>query len=319
MERFLFKADKDIYKANLHCHTTVSDGTYTPEQIKELYQAEGYSIVAYTDHMVIKHQGHLTDDNFLALNAFELNVDFFKEAGRYHTARTYHFIIFAPRADNVTTPEIPPLDYHDVAGINAYIAYLNREGYLVCYCHPYWSLQTYPDYIGLKGLFATEIYNHGCDREGFNGSYGEVYDDMLRAGTKLFCIATDDNHNLEHQKLTPDNLRSDSFGGFTMINSKSLDYVDVIDALRRGDFYASKGPSIYEITLEDNLLKVACSESDAMIVYTDSRTVHSKVGKGMTQGIFELRGYEKYIRVECRDKEHKSAYSNAYFLTPESE
>ena len=314
MKRILFGANKEMYKANLHCHTTISDGTYTPEQIKEIYQAEDYSVVAYTDHMIIRAHNHLTDDKFLALNAFEMNVDFFQEVGRYHNAKTYHILFFAPRADVVTTPEIPPLNYHDVDGINDYIAKLNEEGYLACYCHPYWSLQTYPDYIGLKGLFATEIYNHGCDQEGFNGSYGEVYDDMLRAGTMLYCIATDDNHNLEHEKTSSDNLGSDSFGGFTMINSKSLAYLDVMNALRAGDFYASKGPSIYEMSLEDNLLRVECSESEAIIVYTDGRTVHSKVGKNLTQGTFELRGFEKYIRIECRDKEYKSAYSNAYFL-----
>ena len=39
-----------LYKADLHCHTTVSDGRLTPLEIKELYMSEGYSIVAYTDH-----------------------------------------------------------------------------------------------------------------------------------------------------------------------------------------------------------------------------------------------------------------------------
>ena len=38
------------YKANLHCHTTLSDGEFTPEQIKAAYQEQGYSIVAFTDH-----------------------------------------------------------------------------------------------------------------------------------------------------------------------------------------------------------------------------------------------------------------------------
>ena len=40
----------NAYKANLHCHTTMSDGRLTPEEIKAHYQAHGYSIVAFTDH-----------------------------------------------------------------------------------------------------------------------------------------------------------------------------------------------------------------------------------------------------------------------------
>ena len=42
--------ESGYYKANLHCHTTISDGEFTPEEIKAAYQKEGYSIVAYTDH-----------------------------------------------------------------------------------------------------------------------------------------------------------------------------------------------------------------------------------------------------------------------------
>ena len=40
-----------MYKRqNLHCHTVVSDGDLTPEQVKEAYMGQGYSIVAFTDH-----------------------------------------------------------------------------------------------------------------------------------------------------------------------------------------------------------------------------------------------------------------------------
>lgn len=38
------------YKANLHTHTTVSDGTATPGQMIRTYKNKGYSILAITDH-----------------------------------------------------------------------------------------------------------------------------------------------------------------------------------------------------------------------------------------------------------------------------
>ena len=50
MKKYVFPEVGNFYKANLHCHTTFSDGVLTPEQVKELYLANGYSIVAYTDH-----------------------------------------------------------------------------------------------------------------------------------------------------------------------------------------------------------------------------------------------------------------------------
>ena len=45
MRKYLLSKDGNFYRANLHCHTTVSDGKRTPEEIKEIYKSKGYSIV----------------------------------------------------------------------------------------------------------------------------------------------------------------------------------------------------------------------------------------------------------------------------------
>ena len=36
-----FELSGKSYKANLHCHTTVSDGHYSPEDVKEYYKEHG--------------------------------------------------------------------------------------------------------------------------------------------------------------------------------------------------------------------------------------------------------------------------------------
>ena len=75
MKRWLLPEGGQFYKANLHLHTTVSDGQMTPEEIKEAYRARGYSILAFTDHEIFVPHNDLTDENFLALNAHEIAVD----------------------------------------------------------------------------------------------------------------------------------------------------------------------------------------------------------------------------------------------------
>lgn len=50
MKRYLIPETGFFYKANLHCHTTFSDGRKTPEEVKQLYTANGYCVVAFTDH-----------------------------------------------------------------------------------------------------------------------------------------------------------------------------------------------------------------------------------------------------------------------------
>ena len=45
MRKYLLPETGSFYKANLHCHTVLSDGNKTPEEVKEAYQKLGYSIV----------------------------------------------------------------------------------------------------------------------------------------------------------------------------------------------------------------------------------------------------------------------------------
>ena len=79
-----------------------------------------------------------------------------------------------------------------MAGQNAYIKERTEAGFLCCYNHPYWSLQNYDDYKDFEGLWAMEIYNHGCEHDGLYGFNPQSYDEMLRSGQKLFTVATDD-------------------------------------------------------------------------------------------------------------------------------
>ena len=75
MRNYLLPKDGRFYKANLHCHTTFSDGRKTPAEIKELYARLGYSVVAITDHDLLIPHDELTDSNFLALHGFEIEVN----------------------------------------------------------------------------------------------------------------------------------------------------------------------------------------------------------------------------------------------------
>jgi len=307
MKKQLLFDGRNVYKANLHCHTTVSDGRHTPEEIKQMYTEKDYSIVAFTDHNIMQCQQQLNDNDFLAINACEVGINQTPQQG----ISTYHFNLYATRPDMLTPPPLPKMDYHDTDAINKYIADRVKDGFLVCYNHPYWSMQTYEEYSKLKGCFAMEIYNHNCEvDDGCRGHHGQVFDDMLRLGTKIFCVSTDDNHNIGPVYL-PD---KDSFGGYTYIGSESLKYENVIAALMNGNFYASQGPQIYEISLEGDVLTVKCSAVQAIRVYTKGRRCYELNGEGLTEASFKLTGNDGYIRVVCVDKDKKDANSNAFWL-----
>ena len=85
------------FKANLHTHTTVSDGKFTPEEVKEIYKSRGYQILAFTDHeKFISHQ-ELNDTDFLALDSYELSIT---ETDPGKKVECYHLNLFAKDPEN---------------------------------------------------------------------------------------------------------------------------------------------------------------------------------------------------------------------------
>ena len=315
-DRELLPRSGRFYKANLHCHTIHSDGRWTPEQVKAEYQKRGYSIVAYTDHRHYGWYPELMDDAFVPLAAYEGDLNEpFRKPGDFQRVRTYHINFYDtnPAERGGFTAVQPPQRYGDIHSLNQFLFEMNEKGFLACYNHPYWSLQNYTDYKDLCGVFAMEIYNHGCELDGLYGYHPQAYDEMLRAGTRLFCVATDDNHDA----YAPGDPRCDSFGGWTMLKLEKLDYASVIEGLRKGDFYCSTGPALEELYIQGNALHVKCSPVEKIYAITEGRRCMMELaapGETVTEAVFPLRGDEGYVRVDCRDARGCHAYSNAYFL-----
>ena len=310
--------EEGFYKANLHCHTTISDGELTPEEIKAAYKGQGYSIVAFTDHEQYRWHKELDDENFLALAAYETELCGFETGpGCWPDLKTYHLNLFD--TDPTEKQEIkaqslrPPRRYGDMASLNEYIAAMNELGFLVCYNHPYWSLQTYEDYKDLRGLFAMEIYNYGCEHDGLYGFHPQSYDEMLRSGQKLFALATDDNHD----RVPFTDPLNDSFGGFVMIAAEKLTYKSVIRALRAGRFYWSMGPELKGVSIQDGVLRVKTSPVEKIFAIQKGRDCYKQLaprGETITDAEFPLTGKEGWLRIEVRDGKGLYAGTNAYFV-----
>ena len=305
-----------ICKANMHCHTTISDGGLTPEQIRRAYQGAGYSVVAFTDHRRLVAHPELTDENFVALTGVEMDLTrpFSREEG-FARIPTYHINFYDCTPGVRPGFVIPPLPerYGDIPALNEYVANFRAQGFLACYNHPYWSLHTYDDYKDLRGYDFMEIYNHGSELDGMYGWTRQVYDEMLRAGQRLGCIAGDDNHN--GRKF--DDPKCDSFGGFTVLRVPELTYENVVEALRSRAVYASSGPIIESLTLENGAVCVRCTPVERIYMMTAGRRAQSAVsgtGDSLTAARFPLEGTEGYVRVECCDSRGRRACTRAYFL-----
>ena len=332
MKKILFPRNKNFYKASLHTHSTISlDGHLTPEELKKEYMAKGYSVVAYTDHETFVKQNHLTDQNFVALNGVELSAVKEKEEGAYTFERTCHicFIALSPETTrqpafniNSYTKRLPQEfidklnidpDCPDYKGtytpesINGMIKKGIEGGFFVTYNHPSWSGETFKEYLNYQGMHSMEIFNHVCYLSGTSESDAFAYDDMLRDGKRLYCIATDDTHR-----------PADIGGGFTVINADKLEYTALTTSLVNGDFYASTGPEIKEISYEDGFVKVECSPAKLVQIKTIRRrasgTSLAREGNLITHAEMQLYPEEIGFRVTVIDENGLVAWSNAYFL-----
>lgn len=313
MVKYLIPENGNFYKANLHCHSVLSDGKLTVGELKEKYMEKGYSVIAFSDHDKYHDHQDLTDENFLAINSYEISIaSTDRSVGRY--VKCYHLNLFDkyPSKDRASITEFPT--YENIDEVNAFIKSAADDGFLISYNHPEWSLQTFEDYSKLKGCFGVEIYNTGCFvDDGLDGMRMHVYDDMIRLGNKMYCIASDDNHN----KYPFDNAKSDSFGGFVMIKAPELKYNSIMTALETGDFYASNGPLFKKIYVENNRIYIECSEVKKISLITPirhGRSEHTLPGEFLTSADFELDvECEKYLRVEIIDEFGNKASSRAFF------
>ena len=256
MRKYLLPKEGNFYKANLHCHTTVSDGKLTPAEVKDAYKAHGYSIVAYTDHcLMIPHHEELSDETFLALNGVELDAGEDKPMKikktchiccialdpANHTQVCYHrekydFKKMAPLRDTVEIDESLP-DFeraHDPEHVTPMMQEARAKGFFVTYNHPTWSMESFEDYGRYEGMHAMEMYNGICVVKGHAEHNGHVYDALLRQGKRIYCIGADDNHN----GVPIGSAGSESFVAFTVIKAETLEYTAVTDALVSGNFYA---------------------------------------------------------------------------------
>lgn len=316
---YLLPQKGEFYKANLHSHTTLSDGSWTPQQLKDEYQKRGYSVIAITDHMQYNYHKNLNTSDFVCLAATEININTPEDTNTRLANRrgTYHLNFYdtAPetRPEGFQLPVIAEESYYNIDAINKWLAQIEQQGFLSCYNHPYWSLQDWRFYAGLKHIFAMEIYNHGCELDGLYGFAPQVYDEMLAAGQNVFPFATDDNHN----SRPPESPMCDSFGGFNMIKAENLSYAAVIEALRLGDFYASNGPQIEELYVEDGHVKIKCSRVQKIYLKTAGRRALAcavPAGQGLTEAEFSLDGVDMPFRMLIEDEHKNFAATRQYSI-----
>ncbi len=303
-----FQTEGNWYKGNLHTHTNYSDGELSLERVIESYQEHNYDFLAITDHLekvlangwnqyeIVRAIKKRSAQDFLLLPGVEIN------AGRNSFGEPYHLIgIDMDREIEVS------LELEVQEGIDL----LKEKGSEVIVGHPYFLGLTTDELFPLEGQLGIEIYNTTCLRVNGKGLSCVHWDALLAKGKLNWGFAVDDAHF----------SRQDAYGGWIMVKATSLDKESIISSLKKGLFYSSSGPQIEEIDFDGKKVYVRNSAVKVISFVCDNwkgRSIWNRDGKELLEAEFQLEGTEKYLRIECIDRNGQTAWTNPLFLRPET-
>jgi hypothetical protein len=322
-----FRTVSGWLKGALHTHTSESDGIQTPADVARAYRELGFHFVVFTDHGKVTRldpsapagRGHAdrsgrdipdgkrgnpemvtmasglcsrpagTPGDFLVLPGIELGLR------RLNPDKYWHFI-------GVDIAEAPASDLGSPVEIHEYLRAKSRFCVL---SHPYWSQLTGADLAQFEGLASVEVWNTGCELEVGRGYAEYQWDWCLGAGRRLTGVAVDDSHGLD-----------DIGKGWVMVNAPEVSARAIVGALSRGGFYSSCGPEIRDIRLDERTIRVETSPCRSISFVADTQQgalLLAPDKTGITSGVYEFHGPEKYVRVQCVDAQGRHAWSNPFY------
>lgn len=282
----LFDENKPLYKGNLHTHTTNSDGRKTPEEAIAYYRSLGYDFVALSDHF--HYHPTVNGDDFVIVAAAEYNVN--------DAPRTYHILALGLDANIDADDRTPPQEIIDK---------IREKNGMAVIAHPAWSLMTAAEMMELTGWEATEIYNGISDTYANRGFSTEIVDTLGSRGCTPLLLSTDDAHFYDY----------DSGLGFIVVQPDAFTAEGILAAIRAGRFYASTGPRIYQLTVENGVITVETSGLERLTFMSNTwwnphRTVRSENGTPLTRAAYEISPTDKWVRIEGFDRSGRYVFSN---------
>jgi hypothetical protein len=271
-------------KANLHTHTTVSDGDTTPEKRVLQYHDANYDVLAITDHHEVVPVQDLARPDMVLIQSLEAHPP-------CPDGPIYHLVCLNVPAGFSCITDEPAQQLVDR---------VRAAGGEVILAHPYWCGHTVEQINALRGLLAIEVYNSTCRRIGKADST-VVWDYLLATGNLLPAVGVDDVH-----------ADDDLFGAWTMLRVQEATAEGVMDALRQGAFYASCGPEIRGFGYANGTYFIRCSpvvEISFIGRGAQGRCVRAAPGQTLREALWTAGPNQPYIRAMVTDEAGRRAWT----------
>lgn len=292
------------YKGNTHTHTINNGGDSTPDEVVRWYRTHGYQFLVLTDHNFLTNVDglnamHGADEKFLVVRGEEVTA----RAGDKAVHVNGLDIKTLVEAYNGTT--VGETLQRNIDGIRAAsgVPHINHPNFG-------WSLTT-DDLRRARDYKIFEIHNGhpSVNNLGGGGVPGleEVWDRLLASGSIVYGMATDDAHVFKD----PGNPMVSGPGrGWVMVRAPRLEAGALMQALERGDFYASTGVVLDDVTATERSLAVKIKTEGV------SKYRVQFIGRGgqiLTEvteptATYSFRGDEGYVRAKVIESNGRVAW-----------
>ena len=293
------------YKGNTHTHTLNSDGDSTPADVATWYREHGYRFLVLSDHNVLTNVDglnavHGASEQFLLIKGEELSDRFGDKPIHVNGL-------------DLSAPVDPQHGTSVADVVQRSVDAIRRANGIPHINHPNfgWAI-TADELKGLRNDKLFEIYNGHpqVNNAGGGGVPGmeEVWDRILSSGKLIYGLADDDAHVFKQ----PGNPNVAGPGrGWVFVHADRLAARPIVEALERGDFYASTGVELLDYQVTPSAITIAVkmelfSKYRVQFIGRNGRVLSEAIS---SPAVYEFKGDELYVRAKVLDSNGRLAWT----------
>jgi hypothetical protein len=293
------------YKGNTHTHTINSDGDSTPDEVVSWYREHRYHFLVLTDHNYLTSVDalnalHGAAGKFLVIAGEEVT-DRFGDKPLHVNGLNPMRSIAAQGGSSVA--DVLQRNVDAIRGAGG-VPHVNHPNFG-------WAITT-DDLRQLRNTRLFEIYNGHpmVNNRGGGGVPGleEMWDTLLSSGTLLYGVAVDDAHTFKQ----PGNPAVAGPGrGWIAVRAPQLDARAIVDAIERGDFYASTGVELSDVqvtaeSLTITVRKTTFSKYRIQFLGRNGAVLHEALDSPAT---YRFTGSDGYVRARVLESNGAMAWT----------
>ena len=292
------------YKGNTHTHTINEGGDSTPDEVVRWYREHGYQFLVLTDHNFLTRVDalnalHGADEKFLVIPGEEVTSRAGDKPVHVNGLDVQRLV---EAAEGLSVQETLQRNIDGIRAASG-VPHVNHPNFG-------WAL-TAEDLKAARNYRLVEIHNGhpSVNNLGGGGVPGmeEVWDRLLSSGMAVYGIAVDDAHVFKD----PGNSAVSGPGrGWVSVRAPKLEARALMEALERGDFYASTGVVLEDIRATANQLSVRVKAGGAakyriQFIGRGGSLLHEVI---TAEATYVFRGDEGYVRAKVIDSNGRYAW-----------